>query len=88
MLMVGVSLPLGLAGNVEKGPSCTERLLGGLPRSLPEAVFDVDGQALETAGPCRLRVREGDLFVADGWADFGSSKGGLVVNACLGVIAD
>lgn len=45
------SFPLGLAGNVENGPSCTLRLLGGLPRSFPDAVLVVDGQAEETAGP-------------------------------------
>lgn len=64
--VLGASLEFGLAGKVEKGPSCTERLLGGLPRSLPEAVLDVDGQALETTGPCLFRVREGDLFAVDG----------------------
>ena len=86
-LAVGVSFALGLAGNVEKGPSCTERLLGGLPLSLPDAVLVVDGQALETAGPC-LRRALGDLLVVEGWADFGASKGGLVENELPGVMAD
>lgn len=61
-LIVGVSFALGLMGKVENGPSCTERLLGGLPRSLPEAVLVVDGHALETAGPCLLRLLFGDLL--------------------------
>ena len=65
-LMVGVSLALGLAGNVENGPSCTERLLGGRPRSLPDAVLVVEGHALETAGPCLRRAREGDLLAVEG----------------------
>lgn len=74
----GGSFAFGLAGKVEKGPSCTERLLGGRPRSLPDAVLVVEGHALETAGPCLRRAREGDLLVDEGWADLGSSKGGLV----------
>lgn len=61
-LIIGGSLAFGLTGKVEKGPSCTERLLGGLPRSLPEAVLLVEGQALETAGPCLLRFLFGDLL--------------------------
>ena len=65
-LMVGGSLAFGLAGKVEKGPSCTERLLGGRPRSLPDAVLVVEGQALETAGPCLRRAREGDLLAVEG----------------------
>ena len=61
-LIVGVSFAFGLTGKVENGPSCTERLLGGLPLSLPEVVLVVDGQALETAGPCLLRLLFGDLL--------------------------
>lgn len=73
-LITGVSFVFGLAGKVEKGPSCTERLLGGLPLSFPLGGFVLAGQALETPGPCRFRDRpEGDLpFV--GLADWGSSK--------------
>ena len=65
-LIVGVSFAFGLTGNVENGPSCTDRLLGGLPLSLPDAVLVVDGHALETAGPCLRRVRDGDLLVLEG----------------------
>ena len=53
-LIVGTSLPPGLAGKVENGPSVTERLLGGLPRSFPEpedALLPV--HADETPRPCR-----------------------------------
>ena len=53
-LIVGISLERGFAGNVEKGPSVTERLLGGLPRSFPEpedALLPV--HADETPRPCR-----------------------------------
>jgi len=50
-LVAEASFPLGLAGKVENGPSWTLRLLGGRPRSLPDAVLIVDGQAEETAGP-------------------------------------
>jgi hypothetical protein len=44
-------LTAGLAGNVENGPSRTERLLGGLPRSFPVSGFPEDGHAEDTAGP-------------------------------------
>lgn len=86
----GPFFPLGLAGKVENGPSWTLRLLGGRPRSFPDAVLVVDGHALETAGPWRRRVREGDLlaFVVDGCADLGSSKEGELEKVCRGVIAD
>lgn len=61
-LITGVSFAFGLTGKVENGPSCTERLLGGLPRSLPEVVLLVEGHALETAGPCFFRFLFGDLL--------------------------
>ena len=78
MLIRGASFELGFAGNVEKGPSCTERLLGGLPLSFPVVVLLLAGQALETAGPCLFRARDGDFPVADaGFADLGSSKEAL-----------
>lgn len=69
MLPCGGSLIAGLAGNVEKGPSATERLLGGRPRSFPEEVAALL-HALDTAGPCLFRDR--DLRPA-GLADLGSS---------------
>lgn len=73
-LIVGASLVFGFAGKVEKGPSCTERLLGGLPLSFPVGVLALAGQALDTTGPCRLRERpERDLPLV-GLADKGSSK--------------
>lgn len=59
-------MAFGFAGNVENGPSCTERLLGGLPLSLPDAVLVVDGHALDTAGPCLRRARDGDLLAVEG----------------------
>ena len=61
-LIAGFSLVFGLTGKVENGPSCTDRLLGGLPRSLPEVALVVDGHALETAGPCLLRLLLNDLL--------------------------
>lgn len=63
---VGVSpMEPGLAGNVENGPSITERLLGGLPRSFPAEALPLLGHADDTAGPWRRLDR--DLFgvVAD-----------------------
>lgn len=66
LMVGGGSFAFGLAGKVEKGPSCTERLLGGRPRSLPDAVLVVEGHALETAGPCLRRARDGDLLVVEG----------------------
>lgn len=60
--IAGASFAFGLTGKVENGPSCTERLLGGLPRNLPEVVLLVDGHALETAGPCLFRFLFGDLL--------------------------
>ena len=87
-MTVGVSLVGGFAGKVEKGPSCTERLLGGRPRSLPAPFAVVDGHALETAGVCLRLVRFGDLLVEDGRADLGSSKAGSAEKLRLGVIAD
>lgn len=67
-MMVGASLVFGLAGKVEKGPSCTDRLLGGLPLSFPVEVLVLPGQALEIAGPWRFRERtEGEL--PPGFAD-------------------
>jgi hypothetical protein len=56
-LTEGTSLLPGFTGKVEKGPSVTDRLLGGLPRSLPEAALPLLGHADETAGPCRRRDR-------------------------------
>ena len=75
LVAFGTSLALGLAGNVEKGPSCTERLLGGLPLSLPVAVPLLADQALDTAGPCRFLERIGPTLADEGTADLGSSKG-------------
>lgn len=61
-MIMGVSFVFGLAGKVEKGPSCTDRLLGGLPLSFPVEVLVLPGHALEIAGPCRFRERtEGEL---------------------------
>lgn len=78
MLIVGASLVFGFAGNVEKGPSWIERLLGGLPLSFPVIVLLLAGQALDTAGPCLFRARDGDFPVADaGFADLGSSNEAL-----------
>lgn len=88
MLTVDVTFPLGLAGKVEKGPSCMERLLGGLPLVFPDALVAVLRHALDTAGPFRLRDGPGDLLVVEGCADLGSSKDGLAIKPCLGVMAD
>ena len=55
MSMVAAPLTDGLAGKVEKGPSRTERLLGGRPRSFPVRGFPDEGQAEDTAGPWRRR---------------------------------
>ena len=75
-LMVGASFVLGFAGKVENGPSWTERLPGGLPLSFPLLVLLPPCQALETAGPCRFRLRDGDLLEC-GPADLGSSIEGV-----------
>ena len=66
-LMVGTSLVCGLAGKVEKGPSRTERLLGGRPRSLPVVGLEPLDQAAETAGPWRRRERLGEARKETGW---------------------
>lgn len=70
--IVGPSLVFGFAGKVTNGPSRTERLLGGRPRSFPLEDVLLLGHAEDTAGPCRLL----DLDLeADGVvADCGSSK--------------
>ena len=89
--LAGLSLVFGFTGNVENGPSCTERLLGGRPRNFPEAVPVVEGHALETAGVWRRRFREGgdDLVVlVEGWADLGSFMEGEAEKAWRGVMAD
>jgi hypothetical protein len=57
---------LELEGNVEKGPSCVVREAGGLPLALAPGGF-CEGQAEDTAGPCRRR-----LFVDGVIADLGS----------------
>ena len=88
MEVVDVSLGSGFAGKVEKGPSCTERLLGGLPRILPDPPPVDDGHALDTAGAYLLFARFGDFAVDDGRADFGSSKAGAAEKLRLGVKAD
>jgi hypothetical protein len=63
MSIIGPSLVLGLAGKVTNGPSRTDRLLGGRPRSFPVEELLLLGQADDTAGPCRRR----DLgFALDG----------------------
>ena len=84
MLMVGASFVLGFAGKVEKGPSCTERLLGGLPRNFPLAPLLLPCHALETAGPCLFLDREGDFLLISGPADFGSSAEGVIGKFCRG----
>lgn len=72
MSIVGPSFVLGFAGKVTNGPSRTERLLGGRPRSLPVDEPVLLGQAEDTAGPCLRRDRALDV---DGvTADCGSSK--------------
>jgi hypothetical protein len=58
---------LGLEGNVENGPSCVVLDAGGLPLALAPGGF-CEGQAEDTAGPCRRR-----LFVDGVIADMGSS---------------
>ena len=85
---VGVSLVGGFAGNVEKGPSCTERLFGGLPRTLPEPPLEVDDHALEIAGVCLLFARLGDLLDEVGFAELGSSNAGLAEKLWRGITAD
>lgn len=75
-LVVGPSFVLGFTGKVEKGPSWTERLPGGRPRSLPPLVLLLPCQALETAGPWRFLKRDGDLPERE-IADFGSSSEGV-----------
>jgi hypothetical protein len=81
--MGGPSLVFGLAGNVTKGPSRIERLLGGRPRSLPVDELLLVDHADETAGPCRRRDRD---FTLEGvTADCGSSKNGY---ADCGVTAE
>ena len=80
-LIVGISLELGFAGNVEKGPSVTERLLGGLPLSFPADVLPLLGHAEETAGPWRRRARLFGVMAERGsFASFHKCP--------LGVIAD
>ena len=71
MSIMGPSLVFGFAGNVTKGPSRTERLLGGRPRSFPVEEALLLGQAEETAGPCRRRERGFELEGV--MADCGSS---------------
>jgi hypothetical protein len=51
------SLFVGLAGKVTKGPSRTDRLLGGRPRSFPLEEAVLLDHAEETAGPCRRLAR-------------------------------
>ncbi len=68
-LIMEASLVFGLAGNVEKGPSCTERLLGGLPLSFPVELLVLPGQALEMVAPCRFRERREGDFPPAGLAD-------------------
>jgi hypothetical protein len=63
---------VGFAGNVTKGPSRTDRLLGGRPRSFPVAELLLLDHADDTAGPCFRRARG---FALEGvMADMGSSK--------------
>lgn len=64
---VGEVPVLGFEGNVENGPSCVVRDAGGLPLALAPGGF-CEGQALDTAGPCRRR-----LFADGVMADLGSS---------------
>lgn len=61
MSIMGPSLVFGFAGKVTKGPSRTERLLGGRPRSFPVEEALLLGQAEDTAGPWRRRERGFEL---------------------------
>ena len=57
MSMAEPSRFVGLAGNVTKGPSRTERLLGGRPRSFPPEELVLLDHAEDTAGPWRRLER-------------------------------
>jgi hypothetical protein len=74
MSMAEPSLWVGLAGKVTNGPSRTERLLGGRPRSFPPDELLLLDHAEETAGPCRRLAR--GLALDGVTADWGSSKKG------------
>lgn len=87
ILIIGASLVDGFAGKVENGPSCTERLLGGRPLSLPLSPLLPPCHALDTARPC-LFLDRGDLFALMGPADLGSSTEGVIGNVCRIWIAD
>lgn len=63
MSMAELSRLCGFAGNVTKGPSRVDRLLGGRPRSLPLEELLLLDHAEETAGPWR-RLERG--FALDG----------------------
>lgn len=66
MSIVAPPFAEGFAGKVENGPSRTERLLGGLPRSFPVSGLPEEGHADDTAGPCRRRLGGlEDVGVAD-----------------------
>ena len=68
----GVPSLLGLTGNVTKGPSRVERLLGGRPLGFPPGVVLLADQADDTAGPWRRLAR--GLALDGVTADWGSSK--------------
>ena len=67
-----------LAGNLEYGPSCTVRSLGGLPRNFPVAGLTPPVHAAETVEPGRLR-RTGGLE-EEGFADRGAFSEAVGVN--------
>lgn len=82
-MIVGTSRKLGFAGKVEKGPSCTDRLLAGLPLNFPVDFPPLLGQADETAGPCLLLDRPLGVI-----ADCGSFVPSHISRLLAGVIAD
>ena len=83
--IVGPSLVFEFAGNVENGPSRTERFDGGRPRSLPVNAPPLLGHADDTAGPCLRRER---LLLEGVIADCGSGNAESREWLIEGVIAD
>ena len=83
----GVFDRTGFTGNDENGPPGAEPRLGGRPRILPVIDPEVLGHAEETAGPCRLRLR--DFSPVEGVsAERGSTTEGCSVWWFLGIYAD
>ena len=67
-----------------KGPSFTERFVGGRPRNFPFGVVVLLGQAEDTAVPCLRRMRSfWDAVMAD-WGSSNAESG----CALVGVTAD